>query len=223
MNENNTLWEEKNLTDQSKKFENSGTIVQKDTINETKKKSVKRECNYIGRTGIVYLINNKINDNKYVGITTLKLNRRWDGHKSDSKKSPRPLYRAIRKYGIKNFEIRVLEKIKILSLNDVEQLKTLEESYIKKYKSFIHWKLGGYNLTEGGEIENRSCESVKQQAKSMKIRYAKTPNLALEHSRKMTELYANSIEMRQQARDVQIERYKNSEERFKTSESIKNA
>ena len=103
MNESNIIWEEKNLIEQSKKFENNGTIVPNDTIKKIKQQSVKRGCNYIGRAGIVYL------------------------------------------------------------------------------------------------------------------------NLALDHSRKMTALYANSEEMRLQAKSVQIERYKNPEERLRTSESIKNA
>jgi len=53
MNENN-LWEENDLTEQSPKFENNVIIARKDTINETKMNFAKRECKYIGRIGTVY-------------------------------------------------------------------------------------------------------------------------------------------------------------------------
>jgi len=53
--------------------------------------------------GIVYIIQNSINNKVYIGKTLDKLNLRWNGHKYSCKREEhknRPLYRAMNKYGI---------------------------------------------------------------------------------------------------------------------------
>lgn len=61
------------------------------------------------KKGILYEINNKINGKKYIGVTYSSISRRWSGHKSKAKQGDkRPLYTSIRKYGIENFEVKVL-------------------------------------------------------------------------------------------------------------------
>lgn len=94
--------------------------------------------------GCVYLITNKINNKKYVGKTTQSIEKRWQEHISDSKKERceiRPLYRAIRKYGIENFFIEEIEKC------DVDILSEREQYWIQYYNTYKD----GYNATIGGD------------------------------------------------------------------------
>lgn len=92
--------------------------------------------------GIIYLITNLINGHKYVGQTYMKLSDRWDKHVSDMNCGRETsLYRAMRKYGITNFKITVLETCPI------EQLDEREIYWISFYNTFHD----GYNETLGGQ------------------------------------------------------------------------
>ena len=61
--------------------------------------------------GYIYCITNLINKKKYVGKSTYNVNKRFKEHCRDAFKErcdKRPLYNAIRKYGVKNFLLEVL-------------------------------------------------------------------------------------------------------------------
>ena len=61
----------------------------------------------------IYVITNNINGKQYVGKTNFSLQKRFQEHINDSKRSTkehRPLYNAFNKYGIENFSIKVLEE-----------------------------------------------------------------------------------------------------------------
>ena len=99
--------------------------------------------------GIIYKITNKINGKVYIGLTTTTLENRWNGHKALAKKAAtkeklHPLYNAMLKYGIENFDI-----VQIDSSNNFKELGNLERKYIDEYKSFD--RNFGYNITMGGE------------------------------------------------------------------------
>ena len=94
--------------------------------------------------GIVYLITNISNGKKYVGQTTLALEMRWKCHLKDARSGLQcALHCAIRKYGIKAFNVEQIDSAETLNeLNNKEvyhvlQLKTLAPN--------------GYNLTAGGD------------------------------------------------------------------------
>jgi group I intron endonuclease len=91
---------------------------------------------------LIYLITNKINDKKYIGQTRTSINKRWSKHKTDSKFVDRPLYRAIRKYGIENFTISIIESV------DESVVDDRETYWIDYYKSSVLDY--GYNLESGG-------------------------------------------------------------------------
>lgn len=94
--------------------------------------------------GYIYLITNKINEKKYVGKTTQSIEERWYEHIHDAKRPRyeiRPLYRAINKYGIDNFNISKLEKCSNSILEEREQY------WIKKLDTYHN----GYNATMGGD------------------------------------------------------------------------
>lgn len=97
----------------------------------------------------VYKITNKINNKCYIGITK-DIVRRFSYHKrvreeENCKEYDKPLYAAIRKYGIDNFEFSVLEE----GLS-IEEANLREIALIKEYNSLTHNH--GYNIREGGDL-----------------------------------------------------------------------
>ena len=93
----------------------------------------------------IYKITNLITKQAYVG-QSVNIERRKKEHlraaNTESNKSyNNPLYRAIRKYGIENFDFQILE------ICPIEKLDQQERYWIKKYDTFFH----GYNLTLGGD------------------------------------------------------------------------
>src|SRR3989338_1251532 len=91
--------------------------------------------------GIIYLIINKVNGKMYVGQTTQKLNKRWNGHITAAKqetKLPFPL--AIKEYGRENFSINEVEKC----FSRVE-LNKKEVWWMKYFNTLFP---NGYNLID---------------------------------------------------------------------------
>lgn len=61
--------------------------------------------------GIIYLILNKQNGHKYVGNTTLAMNKEWVHHIERSKRmSSEPLHKAFREFGTHNFMIKEIDE-----------------------------------------------------------------------------------------------------------------
>ncbi len=61
--------------------------------------------------GIIYLILNKQTGEKYVGNTTLAMNKEWIYHIDRSKRmSADPLHKAFRQFGVHNFMIKELDE-----------------------------------------------------------------------------------------------------------------
>lgn len=92
----------------------------------------------------IYKITNDINNKVYVGKTTNTLEQRFKEHYSDSQKrkeEKRPLYSAIKKYGIEHFKISLIEEC------PTEKENEREIFWIAYYKGYEN----GYNATLGGE------------------------------------------------------------------------
>ena len=96
---------------------------------------------------LIYKIENIINGKVYIGMTKSNTpNRRWSYHKRDRKRNKNiPLYKAMNKYGIENFNLIVLES----EIENIEELIKKEIYYISLYESTNSSK--GYNCTTGGE------------------------------------------------------------------------
>lgn len=99
----------------------------------------------------IYQYTNKINNKKYVGQTN-NFQRRLNEHKSCSF-NPKSvnyddkIHQAIRKYGLSNFDIEVLEVIN--NADNYELVNEREAYWIKEKESLItQW---GYNILEGGK------------------------------------------------------------------------
>ena len=60
------------------------------------------------RTGLIYKFTNRINNKIYVGQTTCKLQDRVNKHLQDSYSDEFYFHRALKKYGIDNFNIDIL-------------------------------------------------------------------------------------------------------------------
>jgi len=175
------------------------------------------------KKGIVYLIKNNINGHRYIGITTMSLNRRWSCHVRDSKKSNYPLYKSMRKNGVENFTLQILKEIQYETKEKlIIELVKLEVEYIKLYKSYIKFNKKGYNLTPGGQFFSRTMESIKKQSITMKKKYRNDQKIRDMYRKKIKDAYKNT-NLRNKLSKIQKKRYEDPMERKKTSDSIKEA
>lgn len=88
----------------------------------------------------IYKITNSINNKVYIGQSNNPI-RRYKEHITEAAKTDTVgLYAAMRKYGINNFKIEIIE-------GPVNNYNEREIYWIKQYDSFNN----GYNLTMGGE------------------------------------------------------------------------
>ena len=100
--------------------------------------------------GFIYKITNTKNNKIYIGKTIGSINKRWREHKSNAlnKTDNYLLHLVMRKYGIENFIIEIVEECPNELLNEKEIY------YIKFFNSYIGQdknKNCGYNMTPGGE------------------------------------------------------------------------
>lgn len=92
----------------------------------------------------IYKITNQINGKAYIGKTLKTIAERWKEHLKDSQntsKEHRPLYAAMKKYGIDNFSIEEVECCSDCELSDREKY------WIEYFGTFKY----GYNATVGGD------------------------------------------------------------------------
>lgn len=107
----------------------------------------------------IYKFTNKINNKVYVGQSK-NIEERYKNHirscfTPKCNRYNKYLYKAIRKYGLENFEFEILEECKIEELNEKEMY------YISHFNSNDLAK--GYNLTNGGDTpSNRFQKAIYQ-------------------------------------------------------------
>lgn len=90
----------------------------------------------------IYQIQNDVNDKIYIGKTEFSIEKRWKEHCKDCqnrKYENRPLYSAMRKYGIEHFHISLLE--------ETDFPEEREQYWIDKLNTYKY----GYNATKGGD------------------------------------------------------------------------
>lgn len=115
--------------------------------------------------GKIYIIENTVNDKVYIGQTITSLDTRWKNHLSNARNEKHPdnthmiIYNAMRKHGIENFSIRILEEN-----IPQEKLNERETYWITKYNSI---RPNGYNILLGEENpEPFRCKKIYQLDKS---------------------------------------------------------
>lgn len=124
--------------------------------------------------GIVYALYCKETDRYYIGQTIKPINKRWQEHLYEANKmSPKPLYKAIRKYGAGSFNLKVIEEC------DVTLLDERETYWIRHYNSYSD----GYNQTDGSGGQYRISDDVKQRISESMTGKEKTE----EHIKKISE------------------------------------
>ena len=101
----------------------------------------------------IYKITNKVNGHSYIG-QSVNIAVRFYKHINESNNPNRPgynypLYKALRKYGLMNFDFEILEEC------DISQLSDKEVYWIQYYDTFFN----GYNQTMGG---NQSIQVMKE-------------------------------------------------------------
>ena len=90
----------------------------------------------------IYQITNDINGKIYIGKTEFSIEKRFKEHCQDAfrdRNEKRPLYAAMRKYGIEHFHIELIEEI--------DSPEEREVFWIENKRSFKN----GYNATVGGD------------------------------------------------------------------------
>lgn len=86
--------------------------------------------------GIVYIIINKQSGHKFIGNTTLPMNKEWVNHINYSKRmSPEPLHKAFRQYGVHNFMIKELDECDASEFND--KTNYWIEQYTPEYNNVV--------------------------------------------------------------------------------------
>lgn len=123
----------------------------------------------------LYCIENKITGQKYIGITSLNPEERWKKHqyayKTEKKKNDCPkFYNSIRKYGVENFKLSILEQSE-----DASYIENLEIRYISENSNLLNVSSGGGGMTINSGWKH-SPETIK------KLKEKTPPMLGKKHS-----------------------------------------
>lgn len=119
--------------------------------------------------GTIYCITNNANGKQYVGQTIQKVDARWKEHVNHSKHYDFPLYRAINKYGVDKFSIRVID-----TAASEQELNEKETKYINSLKTLCP---NGYNamLGQPGNAKEICAETREKLTKGL-IKRWEDPN-----------------------------------------------
>ncbi|MBR1580949.1 MAG: GIY-YIG nuclease family protein [Selenomonadaceae bacterium] len=142
----------------------------------------------MNKSMVIYRITNNLNGKIYIGQTQKTLRERMAGHLCDA------LYvdNAIKKYGIENFTIEVVE-----DCETPEELNDRERYWIAFFNCIAP---NGYNLTDGGSNASPSDETREKISNTLKEYYEQNP------------------EKRQEISEFQKKRFEDPEERQKAAE-----
>ena len=111
--------------------------------------------------GYIYTIKNKTDNKIYVGQTMRDVEERWKDHLK-KRSNCRYLISAIKKYGVDNFEF------KLVCITFDNQLNDMEIKYIEKYNSLVP---NGYNLRIGGNNWKHHAETKQKISDTLRKRY----------------------------------------------------
>lgn len=133
---------------------------------------------------VVYMIENKINHKKYIGITTNSFAERYPHGIRAHHNSH--LRNSVKKYGQENFKVTLLEK----NVEDMEALCKLEMKYIEKYDACNVDK--GYNKSLGGlgvkqiERSEEHCRNLSKAKKGINPLASYTPEQMARRNAKLS-------------------------------------
>jgi group I intron endonuclease len=167
---------------------------------------------------VIYCITNRLTAKRYIGQTRELLWDRWRGHRNAALGAPEQSYRArtaigkaMRKYGVDNFDLSILE----ICANP-DDLDARECYWIATFGTM---KPHGYNLSAGGNTSPRSPEVGAAISAANKGRVKTTEwraKLSAAHKGKKL-----SAEHRAQISQIQTGRKHSEETKRKRSEALK--
>lgn len=133
---------------------------------------------------IIYKATNKLNGKIYIGQTIRPLDVRMAEH---ARQSASPFDRAIRKYGLENFEVEVID-----TADTIDELNQKEIYWIKYYNTY---EGEGYNACLGGDntkgFHHRAESKAKMsEAKSRMYIGESNPFYGKHHSREVCERFS---------------------------------
>lgn len=108
-------------------------------------------------TGIVYCITSPSNK-QYIGQTKRSLEKRLLEHSKQT--GCRLIYNAIKKYGMLNLKVEVLQEC------NIDELNFYEEKFISDLNT-MHPH--GYNIRSGGVLKSIHCEESRQKMRESKL------------------------------------------------------
>lgn len=165
----------------------------------------------------IYRVYNIQNNISYIGQSK-NIYKRFNSHHICDYQNPNndnyntKFYQALRKYGIDNFEVEILE------FCSTEQLDEKEIYYIKKYDSFHH----GYNSTEGGQFWSPNIHSQESEQKRKNTRELNQSLKSENHPRaKMTNKEVLSIRSRYIKGETIDQIWKDYKDRYSSKETFK--
>ena len=176
----------------------------------------------------IYQWKNLVNGKTYVGWTSNEKERKKTHIKlarRPGKKKRQIIHEAMNKYGLDNFEYKVLDRTLDLDLS-----KSLETYYILANRSLDN----GYNRTLGGET-NLQSEELKEQHRQILVDYYANEDNRKKLSEKMIEFYKDEDnynklrevnkdpKRREKIRNTVKKQWENEEFRKKRIEAMKDA
>lgn len=87
---------------------------------------------------LIYKIFNKKNDHFYIGMTSTTLEKRWASHLGCVKTGKTALYKAMREYGVNDFEISLIE-----ICNSLDHMAEREDYYLKTLRPHYNLRFVG--------------------------------------------------------------------------------
>jgi hypothetical protein len=151
----------------------------------------------------VYVLTNKINGKRYVGIGMSKsgIQGRWKKYKNYNCKQQIKLYNALKLYGVDNFTFEV-----VLETGDIDNAKRSEMYLIDV------WNLqeDGYNMTAGGD----GCNGLKHSDETKQKLREISKNMSEETKKKIGDAHRGRKQCEEHIRNgVEARKgYKHSEE-----------
>ena len=160
--------------------------------------------------GLIYRIQNKNNNKVYVGKTEKDLKVRLRRHKAEvTRGTNRPLYNSIRKHGIENFIIDVIEEVPDECLIERERFWIGEFNCIHPH---------GYNFTSGGEGGNVK-RFWSQEAKDLLHRQQANKRRGQKRTATQRENFSKAAKIRESSKTPETKRLTS----LKISNKLKNA
>lgn len=145
--------------------------------------------------GKIYKIVNQINNKVYIGCTINSLEKRLSEHlyRCFNTDSNSKLYNSIRKYGVENFSIELIEECELNVLYEIEM------KYVEMYDSYEN----GLNTTKGGE----GCLGYRH-SNDIRKKISKILKNGKSHKNKTYEiLYGDNCEIEKEKRKNSVKQY----------------